>query len=118
MNSQFISAPSARFAQRIQKECADDRAAQVARAWQLAFSRTPTKQESTEALEFLSRQVSQLKTAVDKEATETKAEKKDEKKTEKKDEKTKPVTKPAPELQAPTELCQALLSANEFLYVD
>src|SRR5438876_12426374 len=78
MNSQFIIDQAARFAQRLQKECADDRAAQVARAWQLAFSRTPTKQESTEALEFLSRQVSQLKTAVDKEATETKAEKKDE----------------------------------------
>ena len=36
----------------------------------------------------------------------------------KKDEKAKPAAKPAPELQALTDLCQALLSANEFLYVD
>ena len=36
----------------------------------------------------------------------------------KKDEKAKPATKPPPELQALTDLCQALLSANEFLYVD
>jgi hypothetical protein len=43
-------------------------------------------------------------------------EKKDEK--VRKDEKTKTATKPAPELQALSNLCQALLSANEFLYED
>jgi len=43
------------------------------------------------------------------------AEKKDEKT---KDEKSKSAAKPPPELQALTDLCQALLSANEFLYVD
>ena len=32
--------------------------------------------------------------------------------------KAKPAAKPAPDLQALTDLCQALLSANEFLYVD
>ncbi len=35
-----------------------------------------------------------------------------------KEEKTKPVAKATPELQAFTNLCQALLSANEFLYED
>jgi len=114
MNSQFILDRAARFAQRLQKECADDRTAQVAGAWHLAFSRSPSKQESAEALEFLSRQVGRLKTAGETEAAEAK----DEKKTEKKDEKAKPAAKPAPELQALTDLCQALLSANEFLYVD
>ncbi len=56
----------------------------------------------------------QLKTAGEKDAAETKDVKKD----VKKDDKSKPAAKPAPELQALTDLCQALLSANEFLYVD
>src|SRR5438132_6404137 len=107
MNSQFILDQAARFAQRLQKECFDDRAAQVARAWQLAFSRTPTAPELADALEFLSQQVNHLQTAV--EETDEKA---------KKNEKAKPAPKPPPELQALTDLCQALLSANEFLYVD
>src|SRR3989475_13248011 len=122
MNSQFILDQAARFAQRLRVEAGDDRARQVARAWQLAFSRSPTGPELADALAFLSRQVDDLKTAGEKEAGETKieakAEKKDEKKTEKKGEKNKAAAKPAPELQALTNLCQALLSANEFLYLD
>ena len=106
MNSQFILDQAARFAQRLQKDAGDDRAQQVARAWQLAFSRSPTEPELADALDFLSRQVDHLKAV-----GETKA-------VEKKDEKAKAATQPAPELQALTDLCQALLSANEFLYVD
>ena len=62
-----------------------------------------------DALEFLARQEAHLK-AVPEEKTEK----------AKKDEKAKPAAKPTPppELQALTDLCQALLSANEFLYVD
>jgi hypothetical protein len=107
MNSQFILDQAARFAARLQAEAAEDRTRQVARAWQLAFSRSPTEQESADAIEFLSRQVEHLKSV---------PEKKEEK--AKKDDKAKPVVKPAPELQALTDLCQTLLSANEFLYVD
>ena len=107
MNSQFILDQAARFAQRLHAEAGDDRALQVSRAWQLAFSRNPTNGELADALDFLSRQVEQLKTA---------AEKRDE--TPKKDEKAKPAAPPAPELQALTNLCQALFSANEFLYMD
>ena len=104
MNSQFILDQAARFAQRLQTEAGEDRARQLARAWQLAFSRSPTEPELADALDFLSRQMEHLKTV---------SEKKDEK--PKKDEKAKPTT---PELQALTNLCQALLSANEFLYID
>ena len=107
MNSQFMLEQAGRFATRLQTEAGEDRAGQVTRAWRLAFSRSPTEREQADALEFLSRQVEHLKRA---------AEKKDEK--PKKDEKTKPVPPPAPELQALTDLCQALLSSNEFLYVD
>ena len=106
MNSQFILDQAARFAQRLHAE-AGDRAHQVARAWQLVFSRGPSETELADALEFLSRQVDHLQTAV--EETDEKA---------RKDEKAKPAAKPAPELQALTNLCQALLSANELLYVD
>src|SRR5437016_11871105 len=42
MNSQFILDQAARFAQRLHAEAADDRVREVARAWQLAFSRNPT----------------------------------------------------------------------------
>jgi hypothetical protein len=107
MNSQFILDQAARFAQRLQTEAGDDRARQIARAWLLAFNRSPTAPELADALEFLSRQVDQLKTV---------GEKKEEK--PKKDDKAKPADKPAPELQALTDLCQTLLSANEFLYAD
>ena len=114
MNSQFMLDQAALFAQRLQKEAGDDRASQVSRAWQLAFSRGPTGSELADALTFLFRQTEQWKTAGEKAA----AEKKDEKKDKKRDEKEKPAAKLAPELQALTDLCQALLSANEFLYVD
>jgi len=107
MNSQFMLDQAARFATRLQTEAGEDRAGRVTRAWRLAFSRGPTEQELAGALDFLSRQVEHLKSA-----PETKEEK------PKKDEKTKVVPKPAPEVQALTDLCQALLSANEFLYVD
>jgi hypothetical protein len=110
MNSQFILDLAARFARRLQQETGDNRLCQVMRAWQLAFSRSPTVMELAESIEFMSRQVVQLKTAGEKGPAESKE--------PKKDEKARPVTKPAPELQALTDLCQALLSANEFLYVD
>jgi hypothetical protein len=107
MNSQFILDQAARFAQRLQLEGADDPSRQVNLAWQLAFNRRPSEKELEDALDFLSRQVDYLKSI---------PEKKDEK--TKKDEKPKSATKPTPELQALTSLCQALLSANEFLYED
>jgi hypothetical protein len=101
MNSQFILDQAARFAARLKTDAGEDRTHQVVRAWQLAFSRPPTEQESSEALEFLTRQIEHLNQAAEKAAPEEK-----EKKTGK------------AELQALTNLCQALLSANEFLYVD
>jgi uncharacterized protein DUF1553/uncharacterized protein DUF1549/cytochrome c len=87
MNSQFILDQAARFAQRLQKEAGADGTAssQVIRAWQLAFSRSPSERELADALEFLSTQAD---------------------------------AKPKDALQPLTNFCQALLSANEFLYVD
>src|SRR3989454_4417054 len=56
MNSQFVLDQAARFAQRLQQEAGNHRDREVARAWQLAFSRSPTESELADALEFLSRQ--------------------------------------------------------------
>lgn len=107
MNSQFILDQAARFARRLQTEISGDQTGQVERAWQLAFSRRPTGPELSETLDFLSRQIDHLRTMVEKNDENAK-----------KDAKPKPAVKPAPELQALTDLCQTLLSANEFLYVD
>jgi hypothetical protein len=104
MNSQFVLDQAARFAQRLQKETPDAEA-QVTRAWQLAFCRKPTPGEKEKALEFLSRQVQSLQSHEPKEPTK-----------DQKSKDTKPA--PTPQMQALTDLCQALLSANEFLYVD
>ena len=106
MNSQFMLDQATRFATRLQTETGEDSARQVTRAWRLAFSRSPTEEELAGALDFLSGQVAYLRGALEKKVEP------------KQDDKTKPVPKPAPELQALTDLCQALLSANEFLYVD
>ena len=95
------AALAARFARRLQKDAGEDPARQLTRAWELAFSRPPSESESGAAREFLSEQVEQLRQAP-----------------EKTDAKGKPLPRPDPELQALTSLCQTLLSANEFLYVD
>src|SRR5688572_4590822 len=42
MNSQFVLDQAVRFARRLQGEAGDDRAGQITRAWQLAFSRAPS----------------------------------------------------------------------------
>jgi hypothetical protein len=105
MNSQFILDQATRFARRLEKEAGTNRFQQINRAWQLAFSRSPSATELADALSFVSEQIDHLQSA----APETKPD-------EKKDKKAAP--KLSPELQALTNLCQALLTANEFLYVD
>jgi len=108
MNSGFLLDQAERFARRVQSEAGDDRAVQVRRAWQLAFGRPPRAGELADATAFLAQQVSHLsgKAASPLDAVKpTDATK------------TSP-PKLEPEQQALTDLCQALLSANEFLYVD
>lgn len=65
---------------------------QVQRAWRLTYGRTPTADELQSGMRFLARQIDQQR--------------------------LQPVAKVAPEQQAMIDLCQALLSSNEFLYVD
>ncbi len=67
----------------------------VAQAWQLAYSRLPTRDELQSACEFLTSQRSYLRIHPQHCATGR-----------------------SPETQALANLCHALLSSNEFLYVD
>jgi hypothetical protein len=67
----------------------------IVRAWQLAYLRLPTRDELRAAYDFISRQRSYLRIHPEYIATGR-----------------------SPEAQALTNLCHALLSSNEFLYVD
>lgn len=51
-NSRFILDQSETFAARLRKEVGEDTAAQVRKAWQLAFNRAPEKSETKEAVAF------------------------------------------------------------------
>ncbi|MBI2925079.1 MAG: DUF1553 domain-containing protein, partial [Verrucomicrobia bacterium] len=115
MNSDFILKHAARFAQRLRHEAGDDPRAQVLRAWQLAFSRLATEKEISDTLDFLTQQRDQLKALQEMEPP-PKADKQGEAKDATKE--ARPVEKPDPQSQALTSLCQALLSANEFLYAN
>lgn len=67
----------------------------VARAWQLAYLRLPTRDELQSACDFLTKQCDHLRQHPQQTATGR-----------------------SPESQAFTNLCHALLSSNELLYVD
>ena len=104
MNGEFTLAQAKFFAERVAKEAGDSTdESKVARAWQLAFSRRPSNTELTDALGFLAKQRAHFTTNAPK---------------------TAPVAKgkePPPanaDDHALTSLCQALLTANRFLYVE
>lgn len=98
MNSDFVLENAKLLAERLQAEVGADPAAQIQRAWQLAFNRAPSEAELQGALQFFNEQVANFTAvaAAEKEAAK----------------------KPDPQVWARTTFCQALLSANEFLYVD
>ncbi|HXD89152.1 MAG TPA: DUF1549 and DUF1553 domain-containing protein, partial [Urbifossiella sp.] len=92
LNSEFVRKQAAHFAKRVQSEAKADPAPDktVAKAWQLAYLRSPSAEELQLAAAFLKAQTAALsgKKGVD------------------------------PALAALTNLCQQLLASNEFLYVD
>lgn len=105
MNSRFILDEAARFADRVLREAGPDPRDRIQRAWWLALSRPPAENEIQEAAAFLERQIEYCKS---REAVEPVAG----------DGKQVEQPKLTPEKQALANLCQAVLSANEFLYVD
>ena len=107
MNSDFIVQVAEHFAARVRREAGTNTGEQVRHAWRIAFVRNPADNEINEALEFLAAQIEQFKMK----AVETKPV------TNRFDSKAKNVKRDAAEL-ALANLCQLLLSSNEFLYVD
>lgn len=90
MNSEFIVSQSAEFAKRLRTAAPDDLHAQLREGARWAFGQAPSESELREAAEFVKAQTAALA----------------------------PVGKAAAAEQALACYCQALLSANQFLYVD
>jgi hypothetical protein len=91
MNSRFIHEQAELFAKRVQKEGGKDARAQITLAWRLAFGSEPTAKDVDDAATFISEQTIVFREQPDR---------------------------AEPELRALASFCQALLSANRFLYVD
>ncbi|CAN5295198.1 PSD1 and planctomycete cytochrome C domain-containing protein [soil metagenome] len=97
MNSDFVLSEAAHFARRLMQEApaaagvtaAELTDRRIRLAWKIAYERTAEADELTAARAFLNNQQAKLK-----------------------------ATKHDPELTSLTDLCQQLLSSNEFLYVD
>ncbi|MBA4020514.1 MAG: hypothetical protein C0483_25415 [Pirellula sp.] len=90
MNSEFIVLQSTEFAKRLRAAAPEDLPAQLREGARLAFGHAPSESELREAAEFVKAQTAALA----------------------------PVAKAAAAEQALACYCQALLSANQFLYVD
>jgi hypothetical protein len=105
MNSDFILQQAGYFAARIRQEAAGDPARQVQSAWQLAFGRLPDEAETQRALAFLAAQTNPNPPAAPPVAAGA----------------NPPAATPAPAaatIDPLVNLCQVLLSTNEFLYVE
>ena len=111
MNSDFILEQAAAFGKRLLFEAGTDPRDQIVLAWQSAFTRPPTEVELERSLQFLTTQVEYLRSLATPAAEPNKAEK-----TKTKENETAQPIEPA--LQALMNLCQTLMSSNEFLYVD
>jgi len=100
MNSAFVVEQSEAMAERVEREAGSDPLAQFQRAWLLAYSRKPTETTSRAGVAFLTEQTALVGQAAATVAADPK----------------KPPVPPA--RIALAQLCHALLSSNEFLYVD
>ena len=104
MNSEFILQQAGYFASRIRQEAAGDPTRQVQSAWQLAFGRSPDEGELQRALAFLATQTSPQPGAAPAAAAGATA--------------SPAESAAAPPIDPLVNLCQVLLSTNEFLYVE
>jgi hypothetical protein len=100
MNSAFVVEQSESMAERIEREVGSDPLAQFQRAWLLAYSRQPTEATSRAGVTFLTGQIALVTQAAAAMPADPKK------------------TPPLPARVALSQLCHALLSSNEFLYVD
>ncbi len=91
MNSEFVLGNAQAMAIRVRSEAPADLSRRIAHAWQLAYNRSISREEQDWASAFVARQLVEL---------------------------AKSETRGDRELMALTNLCQQLLTSNEFLYVD
>lgn len=106
LNDVFIAEQSRAFAARLQGEHPGDLRAQVTRAWRLAYGVLPTAAEMQTSLVYVAEQTEQIRQRL-AELPPPKEKDKD-----------KAPAKPEPQTLALASLCQGLISANRFLYVD
>jgi hypothetical protein len=100
LNDTFVAQQSHDFAERLMNEHPGDLRAQLVRAWKLAYNTAPTEKEMSSSLFYLAEQTERIRARVV---------------TFKKE---KDKTPTDPQTLALASLCQALLSANRFLYVE
>jgi mono/diheme cytochrome c family protein len=100
LNDTFVAQQSEFFAERLQRENPGDVRAQIHRAWKLAYDTAPSEKELMSSLLYLAEQTERIRARV----------------VMMKKEKDK--APPDPQTLAMASLCQALLSANRFLYVE
>jgi hypothetical protein len=113
LNDTFVAAQSEEFARRLRVEYPGDLRSQIRQAWRLTYGASPTEQEIIKSLAYLAEQTEQIRAHLAI-MTPPKPEKS---KTGKAAE--KPVSDPRDAQNlALGSLCQALLCANRFLYVD
>ena len=103
MNGEFTLAQSKFFAERVTREVGADPTEQVKHAWLLAFGSTPTATELKNSVDFITKQTEHFKADPFKPEPVAKG---------KEAAPTEPLT------QALTTFCQALLTSNEFFYID
>jgi hypothetical protein len=108
MNGRFVRTQSVYIAERIEREVGRELPQQAARAWQLVYGRDIEQREQDEAIELLEQLGEHFENLLaDKEKAGTST-----------GDLTEPVTSSDPQIEALATLCQALLSSNEFFYID
>ncbi len=103
MNGDFTLTQSKYFAERLVKDAGSDIAAQVKLAWQLAFGCAPSNAEVKNSVAFLAKQTASFQAHPQKSAPPSKG---------------KEAAPEDPATRALATFCQALLTSNQFLYVD
>ncbi len=103
MNGDFTVTMSKYFAERVAKDAGGDTHAQVKRAWNLAFGSEPAAVDVKAAVDFIVKQTASFQRNPVKPAAPAKG---------------KEAPPAEPPMQALATFCQALLTSNQFLYVD
>lgn len=105
LNDSFVLAQAQHFAARLQSEHPGNARSQVAQAWRLTYGAQPSESDVARSLAYLAEQAEQIRVRLAEPSP-------------KNDKKKEPDAVREPQSMALASLCQALMSANRFLYVD